>query len=208
MLFLDNTYFDGNSYLPAVSRDAAVGVAHFTQSVGQANLDWFIVNYEPEFMEMLLGKNLYEAFVEGMSADTPLDKWIRLKEKIFVQTPYNGQTFKYSPAAEYVLCKFLNRNNTQTSSKGQVKANVYETVNTDITLIQPQIWNHMSDQCLKIQQFICESGLYDDVALHQDVENNMRARRCPVGIIGYKASFKIWSRFCFRRFQRINDLNI
>lgn len=208
MLFLDTTYFEGNAYLPAVSRDAAVGISQFLQSVNQANLDWFIVNYEPEFMEMLLGKKLYEAFKEGMSAETPLDKWETLKSKIFVETQYNKQTFKYSPAAEYVVCKFLNRNITQTSSKGQVKAGVYETVNADITQILPQVWNHMSDECLKIQHFICESGLYDDICKVDDIEKNRRARRCPVCIVGYRASFKIWTRFCFRRFQKINEFNL
>lgn len=208
MLFLDASYFDGNTYLPAVSRDAAVGISVFLQSVSQGNLDWFIVQYEPEYMKMLLGKRLYSAFIEGMEAETPLDKWVTLRDEIFQSVVYQDKTFKYSPAAEYVFCKFINRNISQTSSKGQVKARIYEADNSDLTNILPQVWNHMCDKSIEIQKFICESGLYNDDVLKDKIKKDIRANRCPVCVVSYRASFKIWHRFCFGEFKKINDLNI
>lgn len=208
MLFLDATYFEGISYLPAMSRDAAVGISRFTQSVSQGNLDWFIVQYEPEYMKMLLGCKLYEAFIEGMEAETPLDKWIKLRDKIFQTVSYKDKTYKCSPASEYVFFKYMNRNNSQTSTKGQVKANVYQTENSDLTNILPQVWNHMCDKSIEIQHFICQSGLYDDDVLNEKLEKDIRARRCRVYTVGYRGALKFWSRFCFCDFKRINDLNI
>lgn len=206
--FLTDKYFDGNTYLPAVRKDAADGFSNFVQSTSQANLDWYIITYEPEYLEQLLGCQLYNSFIEGIEAETPLDRWIKLRDKIFQNIQYNDNEFFYSPAAEYVFCMFLNRTNTQTSEKGQVKATVYGTINSDPTSIFPLVWNHMSDSSLKIQNWICNSGLFDDVLLGDKEELNRRSKRYPVVITGFKSAFKIWSRFCFRRFHHVNDLNI
>ena len=58
-MFLDDTYFRGELYLPnLVKGDNNAGKAAILQTVGEKNLLWFVEKYEDEALGFIIGKEL------------------------------------------------------------------------------------------------------------------------------------------------------
>ncbi len=156
MTFLDKTYFHGNIYLPHLSASSGlVGQAATNQ---YSNMDGFIDDYinkyEPRFMCELLGADLYENFIEGMKAESPLQLWLDLKNALFVES--NG--FKYSPAANYVYFFLVKKMQSVSTGKGEVR--LINSTGEDITpyRVMMDAWNDMSYQVkLFYKNFLCKN---------------------------------------------------
>lgn len=81
---LSPAYFTGELYIAGLngSTDAAIANAY--------DLQWFINEYEEEYLRRLLGDDTYDEFAAGIIAGT--SKWIALKEKIYTSKTYNQET--------------------------------------------------------------------------------------------------------------------
>lgn len=115
MRLIDYTYFKGSIQLPFRERnERAVGVGKFVDTVGEIYLNNIIDEWEPECLDKLLGHKLHVAFIEGLSVETPLDIWVKLKEALTHST-----TDKISPIAYYVYSFVKLSGATQTTIIGE-----------------------------------------------------------------------------------------
>jgi hypothetical protein len=168
-MFLDGAYFRGELTLPQYGRlpqTAAPGEVGYqiTQTVGENTLEWFIDRYEPEFLQKLMGVHLYESFIDGLKAETPLEIWAQLKERIYMQ--HGG--IKLSPAANYVYFFAMRAAHTSTTMTGEKQQNGTFTNNVTPIAKQVKAWNDMCDAVYHIRQWMYEhkedirSALPDD----------------------------------------------
>ena len=111
--YLTVDYFIGELNIPNITGTSPAAVANAN------NLKWFITEYEPQFLEMLLGEDLYAEFLAGMAVVTPDAKWTALKNKIYLTDTPNG--IYLSPAANYVYYHYQRDHITVTASTGETK---------------------------------------------------------------------------------------
>lgn len=143
MIILDNTYFQGELYLPNLKKTSStVGVAAMLQAVGENTLEWFIDKYELEFLYQILGRKLTESFVKGLKEDPQDEIWINLKKALVVES----ESFKYSPIANYVFFFISRRGRTQTTINGEVKGTQSFAENVDDSDKLSKVWNDMCYQ--------------------------------------------------------------
>lgn len=213
-MFLDRTYFEGEIYLPTnevlIPNRTSVGVAALTQSAGQNNLALFISVYEEDYLKKLLGK-IYHVFIDEMISDIYSERTQQLYKKIYstkqILKTKNGVPFKdsipYSPAAYYVYYEYMRANRSQTSMKGEVRANIFEAQNLTVTpaVKLSDIWNRMSCESKDIQRWIIQSHLFDDV-LHNHLHDEHSHRYGCYAIHFYA------SRFNFYDFGRLNIYSV
>ncbi len=66
-MFLTDAYFQGDLYLPnlVTTKPGTVGVGRMLSAVAESDLSYYIDKYEREFLIILLGNKLYEAFIAG-----------------------------------------------------------------------------------------------------------------------------------------------
>lgn len=149
-MFLDDTYFQGELYIPRSDFDDETGIAGMLQAVGEKNLSWYIEKYEREYLIRLLGRDMYKTFISNLNDGSD---WLRLRDEIFVTSDGLG----YSPAANYVYFYSMRDMQTQTSPKGEVrgKQDNATTVSAYDKLVR--VWNDMVDSSREIISFILEN---------------------------------------------------
>lgn len=150
---LDRSYFRGELALPqlATTSAPASGLASLaTQTVGENTLEWFIAQYEEEFLRKLLGDKLYDAYYTGLKAETPLDIWIDLDNRIYIVK--NG--CKFSPAANYVYFYAMQTAGTQPSMTGEVRHKPDFSVAETHKRKMVAAWNNMANAAYYIRQWI------------------------------------------------------
>jgi hypothetical protein len=186
---LDRTYFVGNLFIPGMSHGVAPSFGSDARRQqgnevnGNYSLDWFIAKYEDEFLVKLLGKELFDAYKEGISAETPLDVWVELDKQIYREK--NG--FKFSPAANYVYFEIINASVTDTTLAGVMKIEGGDGVKAaSIVGKQVKAWNDMCDMVGDIRRWIWTKLNYaaifgdDDKVIglfnhcHHEVHNEFR----------------------------------
>lgn len=149
-MFLDDTYFKGELYLPMLQKsDYGVGKAAILQSVGENNLNWYIERYEMEALGKIVGEKLRDEMIEGLESDTP-EKWEKLRDAIFVK---RGD-YAFSPVANYVYCMIMAAGKTQTSMSGEVRK---KTDTTSVAYIRDKYvkaWNDMGKMIGDVHMFI------------------------------------------------------
>lgn len=129
-------YFKGN-----------LTIAQVTEASVTNNLAWFIIKHSVEFMRLLLGDVLYEAFEAGM-VPSPAAKWTTLNGKIF------DSVNKISPVANYVYWYYQRHIATETSGKGEIVVKVEHTVPVSSAVKVKLAWNEMVKMNKKILTFI------------------------------------------------------
>lgn len=102
-MILDTSYFYIPIEIPQISTDAVANTVTRMISI-----------YEPEFLTLLLGKDLYDAFKAGLTEDPVPAKWTDLKNKLFITDPV-----KISPAANYVYFKTMRQLATASTGSGE-----------------------------------------------------------------------------------------
>lgn len=154
MPLIDRTYFEGPIILNVTGDSEAL-------------VDNAIALYEPEYLQKVLGRALYDAFTEGLGSESHSYFDDRFSDD-FVLSPYddrwdwilNGHTFTYggatyywpgltnsgkqSPVAQYVYYKYRVDNATSTNSTGGETAPVHE--NATPASMGPKLcraWNKM-----------------------------------------------------------------
>jgi hypothetical protein len=122
MSLIDQSFFIGSIKIPNLTGVGIVPAANLE------NLYWFMATYEPEYLRIVLGDTLYNAFIAGLKVVPIEDKWQNLRSKLI------DSTNKISPIAGYVYYHIERDRLTSTSSLGQVKPaseNSEVTINTD-----------------------------------------------------------------------------
>jgi hypothetical protein len=99
MILIDGTYFTGGLSLPNTMLSpvggATVGVAAALLTVGENNLEWFVDKYVPEYLTLLLGREMAMTFIDEIAQPLPAQIWLDMKDQLLtVQGSY-----KASPAA-------------------------------------------------------------------------------------------------------------
>jgi len=148
--FLSVNYFVGELQIPNLTGSAPA----VTPRVNE--LLWFIKKYEPEFLELLLGEDLYLEFSAGIAATTPEAKWTTLKNKIYQIDSVNG--IYMSPAAAYVYYHFMRNSQTATTSVGEIKPGKHAAVNVTNTMKMVSAWDDMCAECMEIWEWLEEDA--------------------------------------------------
>jgi hypothetical protein len=147
-MYLDNTYFQGQLYIPGLQYRSGVGAV--LSVVNEGSLDWYIEKYEVEFLIELLGRKLCNEMIEGVKRGD--SKMTALRDEI-----YKVGDFSYSPAANYVYFKTMRDLQTQSSSVGEVRG---KSVNTPVSINNKlvRVWNDMAKMCRNIIDWMDENG--------------------------------------------------
>lgn len=139
MSLIDKSYFTKNLHIGDLSN-----VLDGTPTM----LDAYITRYEKEYLIKLLGQDLYAEFVAGLEEDPVPQKWIDLKNEIV------DETFKVSPIANYVYCKWQYQNYTKNVGIGQVKNKAENAVVVRPYDMQVMAWNDMVDMGKDVLKFV------------------------------------------------------
>lgn len=148
--FLSVNYFVGELQIPNLTGSAPA----VTPRVNE--LLWFIKKYEPEFLELLLGEDLYLEFSAGIAATTPEAKWTTLKNKIYQIDSVNG--IYMSPAAAYVYYHYMCNATTVTTIAGEVKPGKQSAVQVNNTRKIVLAWQSMCDDSEEIWKWLEEDA--------------------------------------------------
>lgn len=111
---LSAAYFVGDLLIPNISGSTVTETANLLQ------LQIAIAKYEPDFLRRLLGTDFYDLYAAGIAATVPDARWTALKNALYVENTTLDVGF--SPAANYVYCKFVKQQNSLTLVHSEAKA--------------------------------------------------------------------------------------
>lgn len=149
-MMIDGTFFqDGMLCIEGVAVNDITPDA--TNAAIKSALEACIGQYEPEYLEGLLGEKLCDEFTGYLSSDREEERWERLKEKLIRTAP-----FPRSPIANYVYFHFLRNNDSAATITGVKKDE------DDGALVSPErkmifAWNDMVRQNEKIARFMLDN---------------------------------------------------
>ena len=121
-MLIDQSYFVGEIHVPNLTGVGPVPAGNVEE------LNRFIVKYEPEYLDEVLGSGLSEAFQAGASIATPDQRWVDLKTKLL------NATRKESPIAGYVYYHIYRDRLSTSSGLGEIESaaeNANVVLNTD-----------------------------------------------------------------------------
>jgi hypothetical protein len=144
---IDETYFQkGLTYIPNT-----IGTGAFQEAVIN-NVKNYIARFEPVFLKDLLGDDLYDAYIAGISVlPTPAARWTALRSQLL------DSTNKISPIANFVYYHFQKNQQTQTTQSGDKKTNspgMENSINSDKVCAA---WNEMVKKCADIYDWLEEN---------------------------------------------------
>jgi hypothetical protein len=132
-------------------------VAQLQQKSVADSLQWFIDTYEPEFLQYLLGLQLYEAFIAGIEEDPIDSKWLFLRDGGNF-TGWNGYPKKWvglnSPIAAYVYYHYMRDLQTQTMGVGETRAASQNAIMASASEKICVAWNKMSEQVKILYEYL------------------------------------------------------
>lgn len=161
-MFLDNTYFQGELYIPNLQLKTGnpAGIASVVnQTVAENTLEWFVGKYEQECLSRILGCGLYRRFIAGLEdeAGEGYEDWVALKDRIFVKKWRYG----FSPVANYVYFFLMRSSRSQTTTSGEVKMKIDNTTVVSDSAKLIKAWNDMGSMIEEIHAFInANAGKY------------------------------------------------
>jgi len=133
------------------------------------NVKYFIAAYEPEFLEKLLGEDLYVAFSAGMAVLVPEPKWTALRDKIFQADAVAGTYI--SPAANYVYYHIVAKRHRMAAAMvdNNSMSNSASPIYVDDKLDLALVWASMYKMCTVIWEWIEENiETYTDFDPYQE----------------------------------------
>lgn len=143
-------------------------------------LQWFIDEYEPQLLEVLLGSVLYADYLAGIALDPIDEKWTDLQERV-----------KRSIVC-YVYYYFMNDNITYNSGVGNVKAKAENAISVQSWDKMVKSWNTMVDKNVKVREFISDGEYetnFSDLPFY--VWELPFVNGCRPGIFMYKNSLNL-----------------
>lgn len=153
-MIIDATYFQG-----------AIEIAQKTEPANAAALNKFMVDYETQFLNKLLGYELAKNFVAGIADDPVVDKWKDIRDgKEFtcagVLTKWIGfsNTVKLSPIANYVYTEWQRYKVSESTGLGEKKMTFAGAINYSPSLKISDAWNQMVDWNRTLDSFLRENA--------------------------------------------------
>lgn len=141
---LDKDYFYGQ-----------LQIADVTNTAVEKNLLYFIAMYEETFLELLLGKSLYDAYKVGIAVlPTPAAKWTALDQQLYQISGIAPNQTKLSPAAHYVYWFWMRDQVTQTTASGEKILNPDKSISVGNAQKVKLAWNAMVTRNRNIQSWI------------------------------------------------------
>jgi hypothetical protein len=139
-------YFRADINIPNLIGEEAANMAV------QETVNDLILDYETEFLRLMLGTDLYDLYSVEIVKTTPDQKWTDLQDKI-----YNETTWR-SPAAHYIFFKYLERQRSMLSGMGEVQATTENSTSAPMNHRMIRTWNRMSDMVEDIWEWIEDQG--------------------------------------------------
>ena len=158
--FLTKSYFIGDIFIPNLSQL----IASKPNNANVAELTDFIAIYEPKYLKLLLGEDLYDLFYTGIGATSPEAKWTALKTKLYPD-------YFTTPAAYYVYFFLRRFQLSVTVLNGEVQPSFENTTPVSQNFKMIHAWNRMVDLSVKIQEWLQESDqitTYPDFAIEEE----------------------------------------
>lgn len=121
-MLIDQSFFVGEIFVPNLTGVGPIPAGNVEE------LTRFIVKYEPEYLDEVLGLGLSEAFQAGIIAASPEQRWVDLKSKLV------NTTRKESAIAGYVYYHFYRDRLSTSSGLGEIDStaeNGNVVLNTD-----------------------------------------------------------------------------
>ncbi len=142
-----------------------IAIGQLNESYVKDVVQMLINSKEPDYMENILGYQLYKEFTNGISIPTPIQKWIDLRDGT-EYTDTNGQIRKWqgliktnslvhqSPIAYYIYYHYLR--NEASINTGVGEAILQGQNGTTVSPIQKQVnaWNAMVKWNLDLFTFL------------------------------------------------------
>ncbi|GEM_PF-4909164 len=156
-MLIDLSYFKGDIKLTISEKKdfKQVGIGSMLQSIGENNIEDYIQKFEAEYLTKLLGKMLYENFMDGLNAASPLQIWIDLKEALTRES-----TSKISPIAYYVYCPLMDGGSTSTTTKGEKQAVADYTISVSTSAKVVNAWYWMTKYSMEFYEWLSENWEY------------------------------------------------
>lgn len=139
----------------------SIFIAQKSQLEVRENIEMYIKQEEPLFLRKLLGKELANDFMQGISEPIPLQKWVDLKNILV------DQNLKKSPIANYVYCSILTDEVTQNTGIGVVKTEGENSVKASPVKKIVDAWNNMVKMVCEIHKEIKETNEFPEYE-HKD----------------------------------------
>lgn len=175
-MLVDYTFFQGG-ILDIEGAVLNVDTASDTNHAIVDSLQSFVMEYEGEYLEKLLGEKLYMEFSEYLEhrGEDPEERWENLIRRLVVKRSEGGNEVSRSPIANYIYFYYLRHNHTQASITG-VKAD-----GDDGRLVSPErkmifAWNEMVKMNGKLIGWLRDNrsnypGLVFDMELLQTINS-------------------------------------
>jgi len=141
---IDSTYFVRERLLPLSS--GAVGVPSARSTNKATVLNDFIDYYEPEFLKLILGNELYTEYI----VDYATEKWAAFDALII------DATLKDSPIADYIFCKYWADQDTRVGD-GTLLANGDSKTRVSYTVRTLPVWNRMIKKLIPAIEYLAEN---------------------------------------------------
>lgn len=138
-------YFTGQINISNVDPNITTEEGNYSQLVA------FIDDYEPELMSKVIGKQLYDALIVGLSETTVEARWTALAAKL------RDTTSKKSPIANYIYVNLWDVNQRQTTQSGDVVMTGTGIIPDANTAKIDRIWNQMVDQLILFQTWFFQN---------------------------------------------------
>jgi hypothetical protein len=143
-------------------------------------VQWFINEYEPNLLEVLLGSELYADFKSGLNDDPIEQKWIDLRDNADLKRAIVCYVYYYFVSGNV---NFLSGANTVS------QATMENATSGEVQALMVKAWNTMVNRNIKVRDFIStdeyETNLVD---LPQYVWELPFVNRCRPDIFIYKNS--------------------
>jgi hypothetical protein len=141
---VDTTYFVRELRLSDLAVQVGTPSALYTEQAEQ--LTAFITKYEPEFLKLLLGDDLYTEYV----ADYATTKWAAFDALMF------DTALKDSPVADYIFCKYWADADTE-ARDGTLLVNgeAKNRISADARLLP--VWNAMVKKIITAIDYLSEN---------------------------------------------------
>lgn len=108
----------------------------------RANLAWFRVKYEKDYLLKVLGKTLYDSFMAGLSADPIITKWATLKTKV-------------TPALVCYIYYYYQENEiTNTVGAGEAKPAIKNAMLASANGKMVRAWNEMVNETCDLIEWL------------------------------------------------------
>lgn len=148
-MLIDYSYFVGKINLPQTGN-----------TDGRADVEAFIADYEPEYLQKVLGYSLWKAFTDGIDGSGAVDqRWTDLLDG--ADFSYDGKTWRWpgfvpkpSPVAQYVYYQFLENGASDTVPAGTATGKAENATRVSPSAKMLTAWNEMIKSNVLLWNFL------------------------------------------------------